>query len=100
MDIVKPAGWVFGANGPQARAPQARGAGRGAGRAARRHERRYWSTTYTESGDILCDECETAMDKYVQALYHLSGMDPLCDDCINADAEWQGLKWEPKYYWR
>jgi hypothetical protein len=42
-----------------------------------------------------CDECGATLDAY-DALYHHSGMGPLCQDCVDADPELEGLKWEAK----
>jgi hypothetical protein len=42
-----------------------------------------------------CDECGETLDAY-NALYHYSGMGPLCEECVNADPELEGLKWEAK----
>jgi hypothetical protein len=44
-----------------------------------------WRTT--------CNECSCNLDAD-SAMYHYSGMGPLCGGCINADPELDGLKWE------
>jgi hypothetical protein len=47
-----------------------------------------------------CDECgeELTAD---DALYHWGGLGPLCEACIKADPELEGLKWEAKAeFWR
>ena len=56
-------------------------------KAARRAKFDAWRTS--------CNECGKELDVHT-ALYHWGGMGPLCDDCIEADPELQGLKWEPK----
>ncbi|KAG2447857.1 hypothetical protein HYH02_007313 [Chlamydomonas schloesseri] len=42
-----------------------------------------------------CDECGRDLDVDT-AMYHHSGMGPLCEACIEADPELEGLKWEPR----
>jgi hypothetical protein len=42
-----------------------------------------------------CDSCGAKLDAY-NAMYHHSGMGPLCEDCIQADPDLEGLKWEAK----
>ena len=42
-----------------------------------------------------CTECDETLDAY-SALYHLSGLGPYCEACIEADPELEGLKWEAK----
>jgi hypothetical protein len=47
-----------------------------------------------------CTECGQDLDAW-SALYHHSGMGPLCQDCIDDDDELEGLKWEEKAsFWR
>lgn len=46
-----------------------------------------WSTN--------CEECDEHLTAW-GALYHLSGMGPLCKGCVESDEEWSGLKWTPK----
>jgi hypothetical protein len=40
-----------------------------------------------------CDECDCQLN-YHTAMYHHSGMGPLCEDCIEDDDYLCGLKWE------
>ena len=42
-----------------------------------------------------CDQCGEELDIW-GAMYHHSGMGPLCADCIEADDDLAGLKWEAK----
>lgn len=42
-----------------------------------------------------CDQCGEELDIW-GAMYHHSGMGPLCADCIEADPDLAGLKWEAK----
>lgn len=42
-----------------------------------------------------CSECSCVLDVNT-ALYHYSGMGPLCSDCIENDDYLDGLKWEAK----
>jgi hypothetical protein len=46
-----------------------------------------------------CVECDVCGDDIVRwdALYHWSGMGPLCEECIEDDDELCGLKWEPMH---
>lgn len=46
-----------------------------------------WSTT--------CDDCGKALNAYT-AMFHYSGLGPFCEDCISADDELDGLKWESR----
>jgi hypothetical protein len=41
---------------------------------------------------VECDNC----GHVCEGLYHWSGMGPLCEECIEADEEWSGHKWEPR----
>lgn len=43
--------------------------------------------------DLRCDECGATLT-FESALYHWSGVGPMCDDCVEADDELCGLKWE------
>ena len=40
-----------------------------------------------------CEDCDAELDAYA-AMYHWSG--PYCEECIEADPEKEGHKWEPK----
>ncbi len=42
-----------------------------------------------------CRECGQHLTAY-SALYHHSGAGPLCEECVEGDANLSGLKWEPK----
>ena len=46
-----------------------------------------WST--------CCEECGSKLNAHM-ALYHWSGLGPLCEACVDADEELCGLKWESK----
>lgn len=75
--VSKPDGWALPAEPLPVRTPPGR----------RRRGRAEWKTE--------CDECGAELDAW-SALYHHSGMGPLCDDCIENDDELAGLKWEAK----
>lgn len=42
---------------------------------------------------VCCDECDRELGED-DALYHWSGLGPLCEECIEEDDELAGLKWE------
>ncbi len=84
--MSKPAGWVFAADRPVQAAPS-QGQARSRARASRRERMEAWTTE--------CENCGEELDAYT-ALYHHSGMGPLCEECVNDDEELEGLKWEPK----
>ncbi|KAI9026391.1 hypothetical protein DFJ74DRAFT_766729 [Hyaloraphidium curvatum] len=48
------------------------------------------------------EACQQALTRAprVGALYHYSGMGPLCEDCVEGDPELERLKWEPKASFR
>ena len=78
LRLTKPQGWTLPADPlpVQAPAPPPRAARMASWRAA-------------------CGGCSRDLDAY-EALYHHSGMGPMCDECVDADPELEGLKWEAK----
>ena len=44
---------------------------------------------------MFCEDCDEELDAYA-AMYHWSGRGPYCEDCIDADPEKEGHKWEAK----
>jgi hypothetical protein len=44
-----------------------------------------------------CECCGTELDAY-DAMFHYSGIGPVCHDCIDEDPYMEGLKWEAKAY--
>lgn len=40
-----------------------------------------------------CNDCGQDLD-LSDALYHYSGMGPLCQECVDSDPDLEGLKWE------
>ena len=75
LRLSKPLGWTMPTKPLPIQTPAMK-------RAARKAA---WRTT--------CNECSCNLDAD-SALYHYSGMGPLCEGCINADPELDGLKWE------
>lgn len=49
--------------------------------------------TRSEPFDEECDNCGDQLRKS-EALYHWSGMGPMCEACVEDDEEWSGYKWE------
>ena len=77
LQLSKPSGWTLPTKPLQIQTPAMK-------RAARKAA---WRTT--------CNECSCNLDAN-SALYHYSGMGPLCEECIEADPELDGLKWESR----
>lgn len=48
-----------------------------------------------DSWSTSCQECNAPLGAY-NAFYHHGGMGPWCEECIEANEETEGLKWEPK----
>lgn len=88
VDITKPLGWRMPWNGAKTyKVVPPQKLSQKAAKAKRQERKERWRTT--------CDECGEELDAW-EALYDLSGLGPLCDDCVNADGELQGRKWEAK----
>jgi hypothetical protein len=89
LRLTKPQGWALPADPltpPTSRAPTSRAATSRAARMA--------------SWTAACEGCFRHLDAY-DALYHHSGMGPMCDECIGADPDLEELKWEAKAdFWR
>lgn len=85
VTLTKPGGWNL-PDAPHAFEVRSRGP-RQSARAYRQSRMADWTTA--------CEECGAELDAW-QALYHYSGMGPLCDDCVEADPELSPLKWEAK----
>ena len=82
LQLSKPPGWTLPTKPlPPVKTPAI------ALRDARAARKAAWTTT--------CNECSCNLDAD-NALYHYSGMGPLCEECIEADPELDGLKWEAK----
>ena len=78
LRVSKPAGWAMDWAPSRERFPQ---------RPTKTNRRAEWRTE--------CQDCGETLDAW-HALYHYSGMGPLCEDCIEQDPELEGLKWEPR----
>jgi len=52
-------------------------------------------TKEMEAWSTNCEECGSSLSAH-EALYHWSGMGPLCEDCVESDDDLCGLKWESK----
>jgi hypothetical protein len=81
LKLTKPQGWILPKDPLPVVTPAQKAAQAEAARMAS------WTTE--------CNGCSRVLDAY-GALYHYSGMGPMCEDCIEADDELTGLKWEAK----
>lgn len=79
MRISRPAGWELPASPIE----------------VVKHDKRSERQKRMDAWRTECDECGKELDAY-DALYHWSGMGPMCEECINRDIELEGLKWEEK----
>ena len=92
LRLTKPQGWTLPANPVPVKAPIKAAKTWKAIKAEKAKKMALWTTT--------CEGCSCNLDAY-NALYHYSGMGPMCEDCIDADEELYGLKWEAKAdFWR
>lgn len=78
LRVVRPDGWELPASPIETVRPARRG---------RRMHVADWSDT--------CDNCGKELQAH-EAMYHWSGMGPLCEECIDRDPELAGLKWEDR----
>lgn len=53
------------------------------------------TTAQMAAWSTRCQDCSCSLDAY-GAMYHHSGMGPVCEDCIEANDVYDGLKWEAK----
>jgi hypothetical protein len=91
MTLSKPATWRFDLARPVPE-PVPEPAKRKTAKQRKRERMEAWRTE--------CDQCGTELDA-ASALYHRGGMGPMCEECVEADPELEGLKWEEKAaFWR
>ncbi len=87
--VTKPEGWAMPAQALAVPAPPQQGRRRkhSAAKAEKRAKMEAWRTE--------CEECGEELDAY-SALYHHSGLGPMCENCVMEDDYLEGLKWEAK----
>jgi len=84
MTLTKPAGWYFDG---ERKAEHMQVHVKNPQKKAKRARMEAWRTG--------CEECGTELDAY-HAWYHWNGLGPMCQACVESDAELREIKWELK----